>query len=85
MKSWVPVPVPSGVVTETSTVFAPPNDGVTAVMVVPLTTTILLAGPPPNVTPVAPRKYLPVIVTLVPPLNGPLFGVTEATSGRSDT
>ena len=82
MKSCCPVPVPSGVVTETSTLFAPPNGGVTAVMVVSLTTTTLLATAPPNVTTVAPRKFVPPIVTLVPPLVGPLFGVTEVTVGR---
>ena len=35
----------------------------------------------PNLTAVAPVKLVPVIVTLVPPPGGPLFGEIEVTVG----
>ena len=48
-----------------------PDPGVLAdviqVIVVSLTTIILVASEPPNVTTLAPVKYVPVIVTEVPP------------------
>ena len=48
---------------------------------VALATFTLVAGVPPKPTAVAPVKLLPVIVTLVPPLFGPLFGDTAVTVG----
>ena len=45
--------------------------GVTQVNVVSLTTIILVAAFAPNETTLAPVKFVPVIVTLVPPTLGP--------------
>ena len=72
--------VPPGVVTSTLAVPAVPA-GVTAVMVVELTTTTLVAAVPPMVTAVAPVRLVPVMVTDVPPAVGPLVGAIEATVG----
>ena len=54
--------VPLGVVMATLAVPAEPT-GVVAVIEVALTTTRLVAAAPPMVTPVAPLKSVPVIVT----------------------
>ena len=48
--------------------------GVVAVIDVLLTTTTLVAAVPPNVTVAPAAKFVPVIVTAVPPAVGPLFG-----------
>ena len=72
--------VPSGVVTSTLAVPAL-CAGVVQVMLVSLTTVTLVAAAPPMVTPVAPVKLVPVIVTLAPPLSGPLDGEMEETVG----
>jgi hypothetical protein len=72
--------VPPAVVTSTLAVPAEPA-GVVAVIEVELTTTTLVAAVAPMVTPVAPVKLLPVIVTLVPPEVDPLLGETEETTG----
>jgi len=55
--------------------------GVVAVIEVALPTTTLIAAVPPKlrVAPVA--KFVPVIVTLVPPLAGPEAGATLPTVG----
>ena len=58
--------VPPGVVTVTSTTPAVPA-GLTAVIVVELTTMTLMAAVAPKSTTVAPPKLFPVMVTLVPP------------------
>jgi hypothetical protein len=58
--------VPPGVVTVTSTVPALPAGDV-AVIVVPFVTENVVAAFAPNFTAVAPVKFVPVIVTLVPP------------------
>ena len=42
--------------------------GVIQVIVVLFTTLIVVAAIPPNVTDVAPVKFVPVIVTIVPPV-----------------
>jgi hypothetical protein len=55
--------------------------GVVAVMDVLLTTTTLVAAVPPNVTATPVAKFVPVIVTAVPPALGPLFGDTPVTVG----
>jgi hypothetical protein len=36
----------------------------------------------PKLTAVAPEKLVPVMVTLVPPDAGPVFGLTLVTAGR---
>ena len=74
--------LPPGVVTTTLAVPALPA-GVVAVMVVALTTVTLVAAVPPMVTPVAPVKFVPVIVTLVPPAELPVAGAIAATVGSA--
>jgi hypothetical protein len=49
------------------------------IWVAPLTVNEAVAVP--NLTAVAPVKFAPVIVTLVTPPMGPLFGVIEVTAG----
>ena len=71
--------VPLQLVTVTSTVPVPGGD--VAVMVVELTTVKVVAGVLPNLTPVTQVKPVPVMVTVVPPVDGPLFG-THAGDGR---
>ena len=71
---------PPGVVT--TTLLAPTVPaGVTAVIEVALTTVRLVAAAPPMVTPVAPVKLVPVIVTEVPPAIGPVEGLIAVTVG----
>jgi len=48
--------------------------GVVAVMDVVLSTTTLVAAVDPNVTVAPVAKLVPVMVTAVPPVVGPLFG-----------
>jgi hypothetical protein len=63
--------------TVTVTVTAPALPaGVVAVICVPLTITTFVAAVPPNVTVAPAAKFVPVIVTAVPPAVGPLFGDT---------
>ena len=45
-------------------------------IVVLLTTTTFVAAVPPNVTVAPAAKFVPVIVTAVPPAVDPLFGLT---------
>ena len=73
--------VPTGVVTTTLAVPAVPA-GVVAVIEVALTTTTLVAAVPPIVTPVAPVKFVPVIVTACPPAAGPLAALIALTAGE---
>jgi hypothetical protein len=70
--------VPPAVVTVTSTVPVPAGD--VAVIELALLTE-KLAAVPPKFTAVAPVKFVPVMVTLVPPVAGPLVGETEVTVG----
>jgi hypothetical protein len=49
------------------------------VIVVLFTTATLVAAVPPNVTVAPEAKFLPVIVTAVPPVVDPLFGDTLLT------
>ena len=72
--------VPLAFVTNTLAVPALPV-GVVQVMLLSLTTVTLVAAVPPMVTAVAPVKFAPVIVTLAPPLSGPLDGEMEDTVG----
>jgi hypothetical protein len=52
-----------------------------AVMLVLLTITTLVAAVLPKVTAAPVAKFVPVIVTAVPPATGPLFGLTLLTVG----
>ena len=72
--------VPPGVVTVTSTAPCVPA-GAVAVMELAETTVKLAAFAAPNRTAVAPVSPVPVIVTTVPPVVGPLFGLTDVTVG----
>ncbi len=73
--------MPPGVVTVTSTVPVPA--GLSAVMVVSLTTIRPVAGLVPKSTLVAPAKPVPVIVTEVSPASGPLVGLMPVTVGAA--
>jgi hypothetical protein len=55
--------------------------GVVAVIWVEEFTVKFAAGVPPKLTPVAPVKLVPVMVTTVPPEAGPLEGLTPVTEG----
>jgi hypothetical protein len=55
--------------------------GVVAVIDVLLTTTTLVAAVLPKVTVAPDAKFVPVIVTAVPPAVGPAFGLTLVTVG----
>jgi len=57
--------------------------GVVAVMLVLLTTTTFVAAAPPNVTVAPAAKFVPVIVTDVPPAVDPVFGLTLLTVGAT--
>ena len=70
--------------TVTVTVTAPALPaGVVAVIVVLLTTTTLVAAVPPNVTVAPEAKFVPVIVTAVPPAASPLLGETLLTASTT--
>jgi hypothetical protein len=72
--------VPPGPTTVTSTVPAAPA-GAVAVIEVALTTVKVEAAVAPNFTAVAPVKLVPVMVTEVPPVVVPEFGLTPETVG----
>jgi hypothetical protein len=71
--------VPASVVTVTSTVPIPAGE--VAVIWVALLTVKEPAALLPKLTAVAPEKLVPVMVTLVPPDAGPVFGLTLVTAG----
>ena len=71
-------------VTTTSLAPAVPA-GVMQVRVVALDTTTLVAAAPPMVTMGVPLKFVPVIVTLVPPAVLPLVGEMLVTLGGDMT
>jgi hypothetical protein len=52
-------------------------------MVVLFTTVTPVAAVPPNVTVAPVAKFVPVIVTAVPPSDDPLFGLTLLTVGTT--
>src|SRR6201994_2991041 len=80
-RSWVEGELePLGVVTLTSTVPEVPG-GEVAVIDVAESTVNWLAALAPKLTAVAPVSAVPVIVTDVPPLAGPLFALTFVTVG----
>jgi hypothetical protein len=72
---------PPGVVTVTATVIAPLTAGVTAVKVVAELTLNEAAALDPKSTAVAPVKFVPVMVTEVPPAVEPEDGLTFVTVG----
>ena len=76
------VDVPPGVVTVTVTAPATPA-GAVAVTATPERTTTFVAAFAPNITPVAPVRFVPVIVTDVPPATGPLVGLNNDTVGAA--
>ena len=76
--------VPPGVVTRTLAVPAA-WAGAVAVIEVALTTDTFVAATPPMVTPVAPVKSEPVMVTLVPPAGVSDLGEIEVTLGAGAT
>ena len=57
--------------------------GVVAVIWVALTTTTLVAAAAPNVTVAPVAKFVPVMVTAVPPAVDPVFGETLVTAGMT--
>jgi hypothetical protein len=69
-----------GFVTVTVTAPALPA-GVVAVICVPLTTTTFVAALLPKITVAPAAKFVPVIVTAVPPAVVPVFGETLVTVG----
>jgi hypothetical protein len=71
-----------GLVTVTVTAPALPA-GVVAVIVVLLLTTTFVAAAAPNVTVAPVAKFVPVIVTAVPPAVLPEFGEIELTVGAT--
>ena len=75
--------VPWGAVTVTFT--TPMPAGLSAMIVVSLTTSRLVAAVDPKSTAVAPVKLAPVIVTNVPPTSGPLVGLRPVTVGGDST
>jgi hypothetical protein len=80
---FVRLPLCPPTVTVTVTAPALPDAGVVAVMVVAFTTTTFVADPLPNFTVAPEAKFVPVIVTAVPPATGPLFGLTLLTVGAT--
>jgi hypothetical protein len=71
---------PPTVVTTTSTVPADAAAGVTDVIVVEFTS-VNDCATEPNISCVAPVKFVPVIVTCVPPVVGPELGLTDVIAG----
>ena len=61
----------------------PDPGGETAVIDVALVTEKLWAATPPKVTAVAPVKADPVMVTVVPPIDGPLVQLIRVTAGTA--
>jgi hypothetical protein len=74
--------VPDGVVTVISTVPCP--CGLVTVICVP-ESAVILPATPPKLTPVAPARPVPVIVTTVPPVVYPLAGEIPVTAGGGAT
>ena len=73
---------PPGLMTVTSTV-ATLSAGAVAEILVLLLMVKAVAATVPKLTAVAPVKFVPVIVTTVPPENGPLFGERPVTEGTA--
>jgi hypothetical protein len=76
--------LPLSPLTVTVTVTAPALPaGVVAVILVLLTTVTFVAAALPNVTVAPVAKFVPVMVTAVPPAGGPLLGDTLLTVGAA--
>lgn len=75
----MPLLVPPVVMIVTNTVPVPA--GATAVICVPELTVKDAAGVPPNNTVMAPVRFVPVMVTVLPPASGPILGLTDAAAG----
>ena len=73
--------MPPPVVTRTSTVPVPA--GAVAVICVALLNVKLLAAVPPKLTAVTPPKFVPLMVTLLPPVAGPDVGEMLVTVGAA--
>ena len=73
--------MPPGLITVTFTVPVPA--GLVAVICVSESTVKLVAATAPKSTAVAAVKPEPVIVTDVPPANGPAVGLTAVTTGSA--
>lgn len=71
--------VPPAVVTVADTVSVPA--GVVAVIWVLLTTVKDVAGATPKITEVVPENPVPLMITVLPPVTGPAFGLTEVMEG----
>ena len=80
MKPFARLPLCPPTVTVTVTAPAVPA-GVVAVIVVLFVTTTFVAAALPNVTVAPDTKFVPVMVTAVPPDVDPLFGLTLLTVG----
>lgn len=72
---------PPGVTTRTATAVPEVPDGLFTVRSVPERTVIVVPVFAPKYTAVAPVSALPLTVTTVPPLGGPLAGETAITVG----
>src|SRR2546421_139814 len=75
--------VPAGVVTVTSTCPGPVAGEVAVTDVV--LSTVKVTGVAPKETPVAPLKFVPEMVTAVPPAVLPLVGLSPLTTGAGVT
>ena len=73
--------VPPGVVTATSTTLAELIGGLVAVIEVDEVTVTAGLATPPNDTLEPVTKFVPVMVTAVPPLTGPALGLVAETVG----
>ena len=73
--------MPAGVVTVTLTVPLPAGE--VALMEVAELTVKVEAGVLPNLTDVAPVRFVPVMVTAVPPAAGPELGEMPVIAGRA--
>ena len=73
--------VPPGVVTVTSVTPAAWAGDLTVILVAETTVRNVVFFVIPNLTAVAPVNPVPIIVTAVLPVNGPLFGVMLVTFG----
>jgi hypothetical protein len=76
--------VPAGVVTVTLTAPVASAAGLVTVILVALSEEMVAAALP-KWTAVAPARLVPLMVTVVPPVSGPLLGLTPLTAGGGAT
>ena len=79
--AWTGVDVPPGVTTVIG--WSPVPAGASTTMVLSESLTSELTKVVPKFTPEASLKAVPVMVTWVPPVAGPVFGVTLVTAGAA--